>query len=59
MNHVLSTHLFVQHRLTAVWLDRVWDAGIPKVEIFCARQHFDYRDTAQIANSATGFAMLN
>jgi sugar phosphate isomerase/epimerase len=48
MNHVLSTHLFVQHRLTAVWLDRIWDAGIPKVEIFCARQHFDYHDTAQL-----------
>ena len=24
------------------------DAGIPLVEIFCARQHFDYRDKAQI-----------
>jgi sugar phosphate isomerase/epimerase len=47
MNHVLSTHLFVQHRLTAVWLNRAWEAGIPQVEIFCARQHFDYRDTAQ------------
>jgi sugar phosphate isomerase/epimerase len=31
-----------------VWLDRIWDAGIPKVEIFCARQHLDYRDKAQI-----------
>lgn len=48
MNHVLSTHFFVQHRLTAVWLDRIWDAGIPQVEIFCARQHFDYHDTAQL-----------
>lgn len=48
MNHVLSTHLFVQHRLTTVWLDRIWDAGFPQVEIFCARQHLDYRDKAQI-----------
>ncbi|MGH9631857.1 MAG: sugar phosphate isomerase/epimerase family protein [Bryobacteraceae bacterium] len=48
MNHVLSTHLFVNHRLTTVWLDRVWDAGVPAVEIFCARQHLDYRDRAQI-----------
>jgi sugar phosphate isomerase/epimerase len=30
-------------------LDRIWDAGIPLVEIFCARQHLDYRDRAQIA----------
>ncbi len=48
MNLVLSTHLFVRHRLTTVWLDRVWDAGFPAVEIFCARQHIDYRDKAQI-----------
>lgn len=49
MNHVLSTHLFVQHRLTVAWLDRILHAGIPAVEIFCARQHLDYRNRAQIA----------
>ena len=49
MQLVLSTHLFVKHRLTSVWLERVWDAGFPYVEIFCARQHIDYRDKAQIA----------
>ncbi len=48
MQLVLSTHLFVKHRLTTVWLERVWDAGFPAVEIFCARQHIDYRDNAQI-----------
>jgi sugar phosphate isomerase/epimerase len=48
MTRALSTHLFVGHRLTTVWLDRIWDAGIPLCEIFCARQHFDYRDRAQI-----------
>jgi sugar phosphate isomerase/epimerase len=49
MKHVLSTHLFVNHRLTTVWLDRIWDAGIPAVEIFCARQHIDYSNKSQIA----------
>jgi len=49
MQHVLSTHLFVRHRLTTIWLERVWDAGFPSVEIFCARQHIDYRDAAQVA----------
>jgi sugar phosphate isomerase/epimerase len=49
MNHVLSTHLFVNHRLTVAWLNRVMQAGIPAVEIFCARQHLDYRNKAQIA----------
>ena len=49
MDHVLSTHLFVSHRLNTVWLDKIWQAGIPAVEIFCARQHLDYRNHDQIA----------
>jgi len=49
MELVLSTHLFVRHRLTTVWLERIYDAGFSAVEIFCARQHIDYRDRAQIA----------
>jgi len=49
MDHVLSTHLTIQHRLTTVGLDRIRDAGIPAVEIFCARQHLDYRNKAQVA----------
>ena len=49
MNHVLSTHLFVNNRLTSALLGRIQQAGIPAVEIFCARQHLDYRDKAQIA----------
>jgi sugar phosphate isomerase/epimerase len=48
MNHVLSTHLYVNHRLTSALLSRIQQAGIPAVEIFCARQHLDYRDKAQI-----------
>jgi sugar phosphate isomerase/epimerase len=49
MMRALSTHLFVSHRLTTVWLDKIWEAGIPLVEIFCARQHFDYRNKEQMA----------
>jgi sugar phosphate isomerase/epimerase len=30
-------------------LGRIQQSGIPAVEIFCARQHLDYRDKAQIA----------
>src|ERR1700704_5385271 len=48
MDHVLSTHIFVNHRLTTFWLEKIWQAGVPAVEIFCARQHIDYRDKAQI-----------
>ena len=49
MIHVLSTHLFVNNRLTSALLGRIQQAGIPAVEIFCGRQHLDYRDKAQIA----------
>ncbi|HTS31206.1 MAG TPA: sugar phosphate isomerase/epimerase family protein [Bryobacteraceae bacterium] len=49
MNHALSTHLFVNHRLTVALLSRIQQAGIPAVEIFCARQHLDYRNKEQIA----------
>ena len=48
MRHVLSTHLFVNHRLTSALLTRIQQLGIAEVEIFCARQHLDYRDKAQI-----------
>ena len=49
MQRALSTHLFANHRLTTVWLERIWNADIPLVEIFCARQHLDYRDKGQIS----------
>jgi sugar phosphate isomerase/epimerase len=49
MDHLISTHLIVSHRLTTAWLDRIWNVGIPAVEVFCARQHLDYRNRAQIA----------
>jgi sugar phosphate isomerase/epimerase len=49
MQRVLSTHLFVNHRLTAATLSKIENAGIPAVEIFCARQHLDYRNKPQVA----------
>ncbi|MDX1980153.1 MAG: sugar phosphate isomerase/epimerase family protein [Bryobacteraceae bacterium] len=48
MLHAISTHFIVNHRLTTAWLDRIWDSGISAVEIFCARQHLDYQNKAQI-----------
>lgn len=49
MQRALSTYLLVSHRLSNVLLDRIWEAGIPLVEIFCARQHLDYHNRVQIA----------
>lgn len=48
MHKVLSSHLFVNHRLTAVWLERVRDAGFDYIELFGARQHLDYKNPGQI-----------
>jgi sugar phosphate isomerase/epimerase len=49
MKHFVSTHFFVNHRLTVANLSRMQHAGIEGVEIFCARQHLDYRNKAQVA----------
>jgi sugar phosphate isomerase/epimerase len=49
MERVLSTHVSVNHRLTVATLNKILQAGIPAVEIFCARQHLDYRNKSQIA----------
>lgn len=55
MQRALSTYVLVNHRLTTVWLDRIWDAGIPLVELFCARQHLDYHNRAQISELSYWF----
>jgi len=49
MLRVLSTHLFINHRLTVATLSKIQSAGIAAVEIFCARQHLDYQNKSQIA----------
>jgi sugar phosphate isomerase/epimerase len=55
MDHVLSTHLFVKHRLSTALLDRILASGIPAVEIFVNRQHLDYLNQAQIHELASWF----
>jgi sugar phosphate isomerase/epimerase len=48
MDHVLSSHIFINHRLTTAWLDRISQTNITAVETFCALQHLDYHNHAQI-----------
>jgi sugar phosphate isomerase/epimerase len=55
MLRVLSTHLFVNHRLTVATLSKIQSAGIAAVEIFCARQHLDYQNKSQIDELAHWF----
>jgi len=55
MERALSTHLFVNQKLTPAVLQQVEEAGLSAVEIFCARQHFDYADPAHIRELAAWF----
>lgn len=55
MQRALSTHLFVNHRLTVSILERIQKAGFDMVEIFCARQHLDYHDRNQVLELADWF----
>jgi sugar phosphate isomerase/epimerase len=50
MNRALSTHIICNHRLTTTWLNRVEAAGISTLEIFCAKQHLNYRDKSHVTD---------
>jgi len=47
MNRAFSTHFFRNHRLTIEQLEQV-GAHVGLVEIFCTRQHFDWRDRGAV-----------
>src|SRR3954464_8436054 len=49
MDRALSSHVIFNHRLTTSWLGRVERARISSVELFCAKQHLDWRNTSQVA----------
>lgn len=55
MDFGLSTHLFVDERLSSHILDQILGAGIREIEIFAARQHFDYHDPNHIRDVAQWF----
>ncbi|BDC52231.1 hypothetical protein F183_A45460 [Bryobacterales bacterium F-183] len=55
MQRALSTYCLAGQRLNTVWLDRIGDAGIPLIEIYCSRRHLDYHDHAQVNDIAAWF----
>jgi sugar phosphate isomerase/epimerase len=55
MLRVLSTHLFLNQRLHPGLLDLASKSGAEAVEIFAARQHFDYGDREHISELADWF----
>jgi sugar phosphate isomerase/epimerase len=52
---IVSTHLFRRQRLTPTHLNRLAEAGVEAVELFCARPSFDYHDRTQMADLAAWF----
>jgi sugar phosphate isomerase/epimerase len=55
MLRVLSTHLFLNHRLHPGLLEIAGRSGAQAVEIFAARQHFDYTSREDVAELAEWF----
>jgi sugar phosphate isomerase/epimerase len=44
MRHGISTHVFLQQRLTPSLLETLVRGGAAAIEVFAARHHFDYTD---------------
>src|SRR5208337_1660984 len=55
MLRVLSTHLFLNHRLHPGLLELAERSSAQAVEIFAARQHFDYTSREHVAELAEWF----
>jgi sugar phosphate isomerase/epimerase len=55
MLRVLSTHIFLNHRLHPGLLELAERAGAQGAEIFAARQHFDYTRREDVAELAEWF----
>lgn len=56
MLRVLSTHLFLNQRLHPGLLEIPMRAGAAAVELFAARQHFDYASREHVAELAAWFS---
>jgi sugar phosphate isomerase/epimerase len=57
MQRVLSTYLFVNHKLTAALIGEAAGAEASAIELFCSRAHFDYRsgeDARELASWLAG-----
>ena len=52
----LSTHLFLKERLHPGLLELAGRSGAQAVEIFAARQHFDYTSREHVQELASWFA---
>lgn len=57
MQRVLSTYLFIHHKLTAALVAEAARTEVSAIELFCSRGHFDYRspdDARELASWLAG-----
>ena len=59
MQRVLSTYLFVNHKLTAALVGEMARADVSAIELFCSRGHFDYRSADAMRELASWLAGNN
>jgi len=52
MQRVLSTYRYIKQPLTPQLLSEISQAGVSGIEIFCAPQHFSYRDSQRVRELA-------
>jgi len=55
MQRGISTHIFLQQRLTPALLDTLAAGGVASVEVFAARHHFAYTDRDAVSELAGWF----
>jgi sugar phosphate isomerase/epimerase len=55
MNPGISTHVFLQQRLSTGLLDALRNGGARTIEVFAARHHFDYTDRQVVREIASWF----
>ena len=55
MEYGLSTYLYANERLSSSILDRILGARFQTIELFAARQHFDYTDRNHVRDIAQWF----
>src|SRR5450631_724314 len=56
MLKVLSTHLFLNQRLHPGLLEIASRGGVERIEVFAARQHFDYTSREHVIELAAWFS---
>jgi sugar phosphate isomerase/epimerase len=55
MLRAMSTHVRVRERLQTAHLEAMASAGAQAIELFCAKEHFDYTDRGRVREIASWF----